>query len=206
MRVGSPRPPTPTPPRAPDANSSSRASGLQTGPQDWGTTGRCVKRFCSWRQGHTCRVHGRAGAGLGAWPAALMEAAGLRSRRQMGRVMGYSVHSGENCRRDAGMGATDVDKSGSCFPNRELCPGPDSEMRPVVPSLRWALVPDASTLGSKAGRKGEASPGKVGCGCCVACGGSDQAPRAAQEQRGWATVCSVLRGSAQGAGPPGAPD
>lgn len=76
----------------------------------------------------------------------------------MGRAMAYSVHSGENCRMDAGTGATDVDKSGSCFPNGERCPGPDSEMRPVVPGLLWALVPDTSTLGLEGGREEGDSP------------------------------------------------
>lgn len=80
----------------------------------------------------------------------------------MGRAMGYSVHSGENCRMDAGMGATDVDKSGSCFPNQELCPGPDSEMRPVVPSLRWALSLMLAHWDRKRGEREKTPPEKWG--------------------------------------------
>lgn len=80
----------------------------------------------------------------------------------MGRAMGYSVHSGENCCRDAGMGATDVDKSGSCFPNRELYPGPDSEMRPVVPSLHWTLSLMLAHWDRKGGEGEKTPPEKWG--------------------------------------------
>lgn len=76
----------------------------------------------------------------------------------MGRAMGYSVHLGENCRMDAGMGAADVHRTGSCFPNGEGGPSPDSEMRPVVPGRLWALVPDTSALGLGGGREEEDSP------------------------------------------------